>query len=203
MDIITDVTRALGAHPSIRTVRLAGSRRRNAQTVLSDWDFVVETDDFAAVARDLPELVRPLDPLAAQWDPYADIVCYMLILPGAEKVDLLFPDHPRAWSGAWVAGSGTLVAIDKHFWDWILWLAQKAEHGERALLRDRLRDMHRLMLGPLGVDEPPHTIDDAIGTYLRARETNERRFGVRVDRRLGEEVLSRLRRHGYATAALP
>lgn len=50
-------------------VELAGSRARGTHEELSDWDFAVETSDFDSVARDLPTLVEPLEPLGAQWEP--------------------------------------------------------------------------------------------------------------------------------------
>jgi hypothetical protein len=63
----------------------------------SAWDFVVDADDFDAVAQDLPRLVEPLRPIAQQWDGYADYACYMLMLAGAIKVDLILPDQPQEW----------------------------------------------------------------------------------------------------------
>jgi hypothetical protein len=39
---------------------------------MSDWDFRMHTAKPSRVARDLPELVAPLQPMAAQWDRLAE-----------------------------------------------------------------------------------------------------------------------------------
>ena len=59
---------AVERHSAVRRVRLVGSRAAGTATVLSDWDFVVETGDFQAVAKDMGSLIAPLRPLAQQWD---------------------------------------------------------------------------------------------------------------------------------------
>src|SRR5438477_11731946 len=59
---------ALQRHPSVRGVRLVGSRAEGRAREESDWDFLVESDDFALLADDLPALCRPFEPLAQQWD---------------------------------------------------------------------------------------------------------------------------------------
>jgi predicted nucleotidyltransferase len=51
---------AIESHPGVLGVALAGSCSRGARA-LSDWDFAVETAGSAAVARDLPDLVVPLE----------------------------------------------------------------------------------------------------------------------------------------------
>jgi hypothetical protein len=168
-------------------VRLAGSRAEGRAHDLSDWDFAVETDDFEAVARDLPKLVAPLRPLAEQWDPYASLACYMLMLEGPVKVDFLFPEESRAWSRPWAPSAETLEAIDRHFWDWILWLEQK-RRGGRLDLHERLADMHRLMLGPMGAPRPPASVPEAVAAYTDARDELERRFATSIPRRLEAEV---------------
>ena len=61
------VSAALTVHPAVEAVTLTGSRAEGRSHELSDWDFVVEPDDFAAVATDLPRLFEPLAPLAQQW----------------------------------------------------------------------------------------------------------------------------------------
>jgi predicted nucleotidyltransferase len=66
-DLAARVSAALLPHPHVRAVELVGSRAGGTATRLSDWDFAVREDDFAAVAGDLPGLVAGLGPLARQW----------------------------------------------------------------------------------------------------------------------------------------
>ncbi|MEE8386707.1 MAG: nucleotidyltransferase domain-containing protein [Dehalococcoidia bacterium] len=56
-DIADRVISALARHPTVRSVRLAGSRERGDARYLSDWDFAVDTDNFSTVAGDLTELL--------------------------------------------------------------------------------------------------------------------------------------------------
>ena len=79
---------------------------------LSDWDFEVETRNFARVAEALPGLVAPLQPLAEQWDRYAAHACFMLILRGPTKADLLFLDEKQAWAPPWEPAPDNLDSID-------------------------------------------------------------------------------------------
>jgi hypothetical protein len=188
VDVARSVREALSAHPAVRSVRLIGSRAKGREHEISDWDFAIETDDFDAVARELPVLVEPLRPLAAQWDPYGWHACYMLMLPGPVKIDLLFLDEPREWAGPWEPSAETLEAIDRHFWDWILWLEQKRRGGREAVLAKGLVQMHELLLAPIGVARAPESVRDATQVYLEARDTLERRFGVDVPRELEREV---------------
>lgn len=188
MDIGTAVAAALEPHPSIRRVRLIGSRANGRLHDLSDWDFAVDTDDFEAVSRDLPRLVAPLRPLSEQWDPYSSYACYMLMLPGPTKVDLLFPDEKQEWAPPWSASPTTLEAIDRHFWDWILWLEQKRRGDQSELLGKSLGDMYELMLRPMGVTNPPASVSEAIDAYLKARGDLEEEFGFNVPRDLEHEV---------------
>lgn len=170
------------------SVRLVGSRAAGVAHELSDWDFAVETQEFSRFAVDLPHLVAPLEPLAAQWDRYSDHACYMLILRGPTKVDLIFPAEPQRWAGPWEPSAETLAAIDHHFWDWILWLAQKEHAGADDAVTKSLGDMYRLMLEPLGADAPPGSIAGALDVYLERRGELEERFGVHVPRELQDEV---------------
>src|SRR5438093_1239328 len=85
MSIPSAVAAALARHPAVDSVRQSGSRAGGTPTVLSDWDFEVQTNDFSAVAEALPELVAPLNPLAQQWDPLAQRRTYMLLFPGPAK----------------------------------------------------------------------------------------------------------------------
>jgi predicted nucleotidyltransferase len=188
IDPAVDVPAALQKHPAVRGTRLAGSRAAGRAHELSDWDFLVLTGDFPAVAGDLHELVSPLGPLSELWDPYSDRACYMLMLRGPTKIDLIFPREKREWSPAWEPRADTLVAIDVHFWDWILWLEQKRRGGRTTQLEKSLGDMFELLLHPLGVPEKPSSVAEAVAAYLQAREGLESRYGVRVARRLEREV---------------
>jgi hypothetical protein len=188
VDLVAAVNGAVGRHPAVRDIRLTGSRARGEAHDLSDWDFVVETSDFEAVAGDLNDLVAPLASLAAQWDPFAGHACYMLMLPGAVKVDLLFLDQPREWAGAWEPSAATLPAIDRHFWDWILYVEQKRRGGPGDRVSQLLADMHRLMLSPMGAAEPPASVAEAVDAYVAARERLEHDYGIEVPRALEREV---------------
>ncbi len=157
---------------------------------LSDWDFVVRADDVDAVARDFPALVAALEPLAAQWDRLGppEYSCYMLFLEGPIKVDLIV-DVPHELEPPWRVTAETLEGIDRHFWDWILWMASKRQRGENELVREQLEAMSEHLLRPLGVAEVPGSIEDAIAAYRVARDRREAELGVDVSRRLEREVL--------------
>jgi hypothetical protein len=188
-DLPASVAAVLLPHPNVRSVELVGSRATGTATPLSDWDFEVETDDFASVARTLPELVTPLDPLAQQWDRISDYPCYMLMLTGPAKVDLIFPGEPYESLQPWTVTRDTLDGIDQHFWDWILWLASKREKGKDELVRRELEKMSAHLLRPLGAEAVPDSIDAALEGYRTARAEREREFGVRTSRRREREVL--------------
>jgi hypothetical protein len=189
VDFGTQVPELLRQHPSVRSVSLAGSRARGTPTALSDWDFAVETDDLAALAGALPDLVAPLEPLARQWDPFGEHPNYMLMLRGPTKIDLIFVHEPMRPRPPWRVGADTLAAVDAHFWDWILWLAAKRAGGRDELVREELGKMQRYLLGPLGVAAEPRTIEHAVADYSSALDEAERRFGVRVPQALRDEVL--------------
>ncbi len=197
MDLATRVTEALEDHPAIREIRLVGSRQSGTAGDLSDWDFQVDATDFAAVTRDLPALVSPLRPLAQQWDPLSPHACYMLILSGAIKVDLIFADQPHELELPWEVSAETILAIDRHFWDWILWLAPKHLAGKDELVSDELAKMSSHLLRPMGIESVPTTIESAVSLYLEARREQENRLGVDVSEELGSEVRQALRKHGY------
>jgi hypothetical protein len=174
-------------HPNILAVNPAGSRASGTATPLSDWDFHVEVDDFSAVAAALPSLVAPLEPLAQQWDRVAPEWCYMLMLPGPSKVDLIF-DRPHEDEPPWTVNAHTLPRVDAHFWDWILWIASKQLAGKRDMVRRELDKLHRHLLQPMGVDEAARSIREAVAAYRAARRRWESRLGVAVPRRLEEAV---------------
>jgi hypothetical protein len=188
-DLAASVRAALLPHRHIRAVELVGSRATGSSTPLSDWDFEVETDDFGAVARALPALVSALEPLAQQWDRISEYPCYMLMLIGPVKVDLIFPGEPYESLPPWTVSAETLDGIDQHFWDWILWLASKREKGKDDLIRRELEKMSEHLLRPLGVDAAPGSIEAALEGYRRARDEREREFGREVSRRREREVL--------------
>ena len=191
------VPSVLAHHPSIDSVALTGSRARGEETELSDWDFKIETRDFASVGRALPALVAPLEPLAVQWDRLSVEQCYMLMLRGAIKVDLIF-DEPHAPEPPWELSAETLNRIDDHFWDWIIWLAAKDTAGKRELVAAELGKMHQHLLAPLGVVGVPSTIEEAVEAYGPALRDGAARLGVRAPHELGREVRGRLAGHRYA-----
>jgi len=188
VDLARAVPAALEKHPAVHAVRLVGSRATGRAHELSDWDFLIGTNDFRSVEGDRPALVASLAPLSEQRDPYSDRACYMLLLRGPTKIDLIFPGEKRRWSPAWAPSPETLEAIDRHFWDWILWLEQKRRGGRRSQLEKSLRDLFELMLGPMGVVGQPRSSTDAVDSYLAARSELELQFGTRVPRVLEEEV---------------
>ena len=194
MDLEDRVREAVGRHPAVRAVELVGSRAHDGATDLSDWDFLVEVDDFGAVRAALPELVAPLEPIVEQWDRLSEEASYyMVLLPGGVKVDLVF-DVPPVLEPPWEVRADTLAGIDAHFWDWILWLSAKQLRGNYGLVRFTLDElMYDHLLQPLGVPERPATIADAVETYRAARGERERELAVRVPRAAEEAVLPRLR----------
>jgi hypothetical protein len=188
-DITASVRAVLLRHPRVRRVELVGSRATGSATRLSDWDFVVETDDFDAVARALPAMVTDLAPLGRQWDRISEYPCYMLLLGGPAKVDLIFPDEPYESLPPWTVTAETLDGIDQHLWDWALWLASKRARGQDELVQTELTKMRDHLLRPMGVNEVPRSIEDAVERYRSARDVRERAFGIRVTRRREREVL--------------
>jgi Nucleotidyltransferase domain len=188
---------AVARHPAVTRVELAGSRSRGTHEELSDWDFAVETSDFDSVARDLPTLVEPLEPVAAQWEPLGHFPVYMLLLHGPTKVEYLFLDHSQAASPPVEPSPEALPAIDAHFWDWIWWLATKASIGRNDLVEQHLPRLYRHLLEPMGADSVPDSIEVAVRDFLVRRSELERRYGVEVPRALEDEVRPAIRRLGW------
>lgn len=186
-----DVMRVLNSGAGIQRVELTGSRARGRATRLSDWDFRVVTADFASVRDAMPRVVAPLTPIVAQWDRLSRTWCYMLILPGPAKVDLIFSQRHAALP-PWQPGASTLRGIDDHFWDWTLWLRSKQLAGRYALVQAELGKLHDHLLRPLGVGKPPGTIDLAITWYQAARDQWEQRLGMRIARAAEEAVTQAL-----------
>jgi hypothetical protein len=185
---VAAVVAALEGHPAVTSVRLVGSRAEGREHELSDWDLHVRTDDFERLAEDLPGLVQPAGPLVQIWDPYSDHDAYMVILPGPTKLDICFFDRQREWSEPYEVRADTLEAIDRHFWDWILWTEQKGRGGKTEQVETSLRNMFERMLRPMGVEAPPETVRGALEAYLGARDRLEREFGLEVPRTLEREV---------------
>jgi predicted nucleotidyltransferase len=188
--LLADRVPALVArHPEVRGIRLAGSRATGHARPDSDWDFLVEARDFGAVAAALPELVAPLEPLAAQWDRLSEEQCWMLILRGPVKVDLIFPEEPHIHERPWVPSAENLAAIDAHLWDWLLWLRSKPDE----LVATELEKLFVHLLRPLGVERVPSSVADAVELYRPARDTAAERFGCVVSPALEAEVARALR----------
>jgi hypothetical protein len=187
-DLVATAIAAVAQHPAVHAVELAGSRSRGTHQELSDWDFAVTTSDFAAVARDMPRLVKPLNPLGEQWEPMGHFPVYQVLMRGPTKVEYLFLDQSQDAAQPATPGPSTLVAIDTHFWDWIWWIATKASVGRDDLLAEHLSQLYNHLLRPMGVEDEPTTIDAAIHAYLAGRDQLENRYGVVVPRALEDEV---------------
>jgi hypothetical protein len=183
-----DVLRALGSNGGIQRVELIGSRASGQPTPLSDWDFKIVTAGFDEIRDVLPKLVIPLRPIVAQWDRLSQTWCYMLILTGPAKVDLIFSE-PHAALPPWRASASTLRGIDDHFWDWMLWLRSKQEAGKRATVAAELEKLYEHLLGPLGVMSVPETIEHAVTGYRTARAEWERQLGMRISRAAEDAVI--------------
>src|SRR6188508_945519 len=107
-DLASLVPALLQSSSAAAIVELCGSRASGTAGRYSDWDFRVATHDFAVFASELPGLVQGLDPLVEQWDRLSDEACFMLIVRGPAKVDLIFPDVPHDHEPPWVVDSSTL-----------------------------------------------------------------------------------------------
>ncbi len=187
-----DVVTVLARDIRIHRVELTGSRARGTATALSDWDFTVTTAAFEAVRDALPTLTAPLRPVVAQWDRLSRNWCYMMILPGPVKVDLIF-EQPHPIEPPWLVNAATLSAIGDHFWDWALWLASKHLAGRNDVVTAELGKLHAHLLAPLGVAAVPDSLDEAVAGYKAAREGWEKRLRRRVSRTAETAVLSSLR----------
>jgi predicted nucleotidyltransferase len=187
--------KAVEHHPAVRRVVLVGSRAAGTATALSDWDFVVETDDFQTVAHDIGALIAPLGPLAQQWDRLSENYCWMVMMPGPIKLDFIFGE-PHEREPAWDPQPSNLDAIDCHFWDWVLWLHSKRSSGKADVVQGELDRMFGHILLPMGAQPPrPDSLDNAVASYLVLRAVLERRFGVSVTRTLEGQVVRALHPH--------
>ena len=181
----------------MRSIELVGSRATGEARPESDWDFRVEARDFDAVAAALPALLAPLEPLAQQWDRLSDEQCWMLILHGPVKVDLIFPDEPHVHEPPWVPSAENLDAIDAHLWDWLLWLRGKKRAGKDELVAAELEKLFVHLLRPLGVERVPSSIGDAVELYRPARAAAAARFGCDIAPALEAEVTPALTSRGF------
>jgi hypothetical protein len=188
------VVGAIAAHPAVRRIELAGSRAEGRETELSDWDFLVESDRFDDLVEALPGLVAELEPLAEQWDRLSSYWCYMLMLRGPVKVDLIFADEPHLDDPPWRPDVDNLAALDAHFWDWTLWLHSKEAAANKELVAAELQKLFDHLLGPLGVSAEPASVAEAVESYRAARRRVEQELGVRVPRELENEVAPALTR---------
>lgn len=186
-----DVVRVLASDARVQCVELTGSRARGAATALSDWDFTVTTAEFEAVRYALPSLTASLRPVVAQWDRLSRRWCYMMILAGAAKVDLLF-GRPHPVAPPWLVTAATLAPIDDHFWDWALWLGSKQLAGRDDVVAVELGKLHAQLLGPLGVAAVPMSLGQAIFMCRAARDHWENAFQCAVPTAAETTVLPRL-----------
>jgi hypothetical protein len=193
-DLVAVAIASVARHPAVRDVELAGSRARGTHEELSDWDFAVETADFAAVASDMPTLVAALNPLGEQWEPLGHFPVYQVFLRGPTKVEYLFLEHEQDAMPPVTPSRETLAAINTHFWDWIWWIATKASAGRDDLVAEHLAQLHRHLLQPMGLHTPPRDIDTAIHAFVRCRDELERQYGRTVSRVLEDEVRGGIRR---------
>jgi predicted nucleotidyltransferase len=193
-DLVARASELVAGHPAVTAVAFAGSRSRGTHHELSDWDIAVETDDFATVARDLPALVAPLEPLGEQWEPMGHFPVYQVILRGPTKLEYLFLDETQQAAPPVRPGPDTLAAIDNHFWDWIWWLITKAAAGRDDLVAEHLPQLHEHLLKPLGIEDAPASIDEAIAAFVARRDALEREYGVTVPRALEDEIVAGYRR---------
>jgi predicted nucleotidyltransferase len=193
-DLVAVASRLVAAHAAVTGVEFAGSRSRGTHEELSDWDFAVETSDFGEVARDMPKLVAPLEPLGEQWEPLGHFPVYQVLLRGPTKVEYLFLDVVQDARPPMRPSAETLVAINTHFWDWMWWLITKASAGRQDLVAEHLPQLYAHLLQPMGIAAAPASIDEAIAAFVARRDALEHAYGVYLPRALEHEVLKGKRR---------
>jgi hypothetical protein len=189
----------VAAHPAVTGVEFAGSRSRGTHEELSDWDFAVETSDFGEVARGMPKLVAPLEPLGEQWEPLGHFPVYQVLLRGPTKVEYLFLDVVQDARPPVGPSAETLVAINTHFWDWMWWLITKASAGRQDLVAEHMPQLYAHLLRPMGIAPAPASIDEAIAAFVARRDALEHDYGVYVPRALEDEVLDGKRRVSHTS----
>src|SRR5262245_46909362 len=181
-DLVARASALVAAHPAVTGVEFAGSRSRGTHHELSDWDLAVTSSDFAALARDMPAIVAPLEPLGEQWEPMGHFPVYQVLLRGPTKLEYLFLDETQEAAPPVRPGPETLAAINTHLWDWIWWLITKDAAGRADLVAEHLPQLHEHLLRPLGVEAEPDGIDAAIAAFVLRRDALEREYGVSVPR---------------------
>jgi predicted nucleotidyltransferase len=183
-------------HPAVKSAALTGSRMRGEATEWSDWDFLVDVTDFEAVATDLPELTKKLEPISQLWDPLSRHFIYMLILRGPNKVDIIF-DFPHQPEPPWMVNHDTINQINSHFWDWILWIASKEVRGMKDVTGKELEKMFRHLLEPLGCLKIPDSIEEAVRVYTAAINQSKNLSGAEINLALENEVIKGLALMGF------
>ena len=196
MDLKAEMPKLLLRDPTVTSVQLAGSRERGDENALSDWDFVVETADAGGLREDISHLVDSLNPLVGQWDRLGPVWCYMLILKGGVKVDIIVEGTAQVDEPPWKVSAENLPAIDDHFWDWTLWLGSKCLKDDLDMVTKELTKMFDHLLEPLGVRQVPESIGEAISAYTAARDHHTDELGVTIELNLQSEVIEALRRSG-------
>lgn len=197
--MVRAVWQAAASHPVVESVILGGSRADGRATDLSDWDLYLHGDPDLVMAA-IPKLVAPLRPLAAFWEPLAQEAGYMTVMTGPVKVDLFPVGAYRPLQPPWQPQPESLAAIDQHFWDWLLWLGSKSLRAETELVVEELKKMHWFLLGPMGAEQAPMSLQDAASSYLAVRTEVSARLGVRADEELGRQVIDALGGHRLVAA---
>jgi hypothetical protein len=182
----------LEAHHSVRRAELVGSRAAGRASVHSDWDFWITCDNFAALASELPQLFAPLHPLAQQWSRFGRYRCWMLVLPGPVRIELMFPAEGQDPPGPRQPSADNLAAMDAQFWDWVLRANGKQAVGGNTEAVIELELIFEDLLSQLGVQAKPRSLAEAVECYRLARDAAEASFGIRVPRHLETEVAKQL-----------
>jgi hypothetical protein len=112
----------------------------------------------------------------------------MLTLRGPMKVDLIFPNEPHEHEPPWAPQPDNLKALDAHFWDWMLWLRGKETSGKRDLVTTELQKLFDHLLQPLGVEQVPSSIAEALVLYRAARDAAAETLGCVISGELEAEV---------------
>jgi hypothetical protein len=116
----------------------------------------------------------------------------MLVLPGPVKVEMHFRISRRSAGYPWVATAESLGAINRQFWDWVLWASGKEAAGKTDVVATELWMLFDHLVAPLGGDRSLISVADAIDTYRRVRTQAEEHFDVSVARRLAAEIVASL-----------
>ena len=183
-------------HPLVKSVGLTGSHSRNEATEWSDWDFLIEVSDFDSFIPSLPALFQDLRPLSWLWDPLSRHRIFMMILKGPLKIDIIF-DLPHEAELPWLVNKDSIIDIDRHFWDWIWWIAGKKIRGKEDLVKNELEKMYQFILLPLGGSECPVAVEDAVKEYLTLIQRQLDIFDMKLNRDLRVEIISGLKKMGF------